>query len=171
MKKTYCFIFARGGSKGLPKKNILSIAGIPLLVHSIKLAKSLSEINSIYVSTDCEEIANVAYKENVEVIKRPNELAQDNTPEWLAWQHAIKYVEEKEGSFDCFLSLPTTAPLRIEEDIKKCLEALKPNVDLVLTMSKANRSPWFNMVTADNSSKVDLVIKNPGINPKKLEKK
>lgn len=164
MQKTFCFIFARGGSKGIPKKNILPIAGLPLLVHSINLAKNLKEVDKIFVSTDCDEIATVAKKEDVIVIKRPSELAQDNSSEWLAWQHAIEYVLNNEGKFDRFLSLPTTAPLRIKEDIERCLLALNKNVDLVLTMSKANRSPWFNMVTADSSSMVDLIFKNSGVN-------
>ena len=91
-EKIFCFIFARGGSKGIPKKNILPLAGLPLLVHSINLAKSLKEVDEIFVSTDCEEISEIAKHQNVQVIKRPFELAQDNSPEWLAWQHAIKYV-------------------------------------------------------------------------------
>ena len=135
MKKTFCFIFARGGSKGIPKKNILPIAGLPLLVHSINLAKSFNEIDKIFVSTDCNEIADIANKENVDVIKRPLELAQDNSSEWLAWQHAIRYVKASEGEFNRFLSLPTTAPLRIKEDIERCLFALNEDVDLLQYMT------------------------------------
>ena len=112
-EKIFCFIFARGGSKGIPKKNILPIAGLPLLVHSINLAKSLSEVDKIFVSTDCEEISKIAKHQNVQVIKRPFELAQDDSSEWEAWQHAIKYVQSNYEKFDKFLSLPTTAPLRI----------------------------------------------------------
>ena len=123
-KKTVCFIFARGGSKGLPKKNILSISGKPLLIHSIRIAKSIKEIDSIYVSTDSEEIADLAFTENIEVIKRPSELAKDNSPEWLSWQHAIQFVYKREGHFNIFVSLPTTAPLRIKEDVNRCIKAL-----------------------------------------------
>ena len=163
-QKTFCFIFARGGSKGIPKKNILPIAGLPLLVHSINLAKGLKEVDRIFVSTDCEEIAEIAVHQKVKVIKRPMDLAQDDSSEWLAWQHAIKYVETYEGKFDRFLSLPTTAPLRTKRDIEKCLEALKKDVDLVLTMTKSKRSPWFNMVTSDESSKLNLIFSESRIN-------
>lgn len=162
-EKIFCFIFARGGSKGIPKKNILPIAGLPLLVHSINLAKSLKEVDEIFVSTDCEEISEIAKHQNVQVIKRPFKLAQDNSPEWLAWQHAIKYVQFNYEKFDKFLSLPTTAPLRIKEDVERCLSALHEEIDLVLTMSKANRSPWFNMVTTDSSSNVNLIFKDTGL--------
>ena len=163
-KKTFCFIFARGNSKGIPKKNILPIAGLPLLVHSINMAKRLKEVDRIFVSTDCAEISDIAYHQKVDVIKRPLDLAQDDSSEWLAWQHAIKYVEALEEKFDRFLSLPTTAPLRTKEDIERCLLALKKDVDLVLTMSKSKRSPWFNMVTRDESSRLNLIFNKSRIN-------
>ena len=164
IQKTFCFIFARGGSKGIPKKNIIPIGGLPLIVHSINLAKRLEEVERIFVSTDCEEISEIAYNQNVEVIKRPSELAKDNSLEWLAWQHAIKYVESIGEKFDRFLSLPTTSPLRIKKDIELCLDALKKDIDLVLTMTKSNRSPWFNMVTRDESSKLSLIFNDSRIN-------
>ena len=163
-KKTFCFIFAIGGSKGIPKKNLLPIAGLPLLVHSINLAKKLNEIDRIFVSTDCDEIAKIAYQQKVEVIKRPLYLSQDDSSEWLAWRHAIKYVESFDEKFDRFLSLPTTSPLRIKEDIERCLIALKKDVDLVLAIAKSNKSPWFNMVTRDDSSKLKLIFKESRVN-------
>ena len=162
-KKTICFIFARGGSKGLPKKNVLTILGKPLIVHSIRLAKSMNEIDSIYVSTDSQEIANFALQENIKVIKRPPELATDNSPEWLSWKHAVEFILEKEGNFDIFLSLPTTAPLRVKEDVQKCLKALNPNVDLVVTTTKSNKNPWFNMVLSDKSSIIRPILNSEGI--------
>ena len=163
-EKKICFIFARGGSKGVPKKNIVSIAGKPLIVHSINLAQSINEINAIYVSTDCQEIADIALKENVQVIKRPPELAKDNSPEWLSWQHAVSHIIEKEGCFDHFLSLPTTAPLRIKQDVECCMRALASNIDLVVTITQATKNPWFNIVKLDESSNIVPVLKTPGIN-------
>ena len=146
MRKVNAFVFARGGSKGLPKKNILPIGGLPLLVHGIRLAKRLDSVDRIYVSSDCEEILTIAKGAGAEVIVRPSELAADRAPEWLAWQHAIKTVQNRHGSFDHFLSLPPTAPLRTLEDVEKCLFALQEDIDSVVTMSRARRSPWFNMV-------------------------
>ena len=61
------------------------------------------------------------------------------------------------------MSLPATAPLRSKEDVQRCLNALNPGVDLVLTMTKAQRNPWFNMVTADQNSKVGLIAKESGV--------
>lgn len=154
---TYAFIFARGGSKGLPKKNILPIGGIPMLAYGIRVAQGLKEIDRVYVSTDCDEIALIARSYGADIITRPSELASDTAPEWLAWQHAINSVAQSVGPFDRFLSLPATSPLRKPEDVQNCLNALRAGVDMVITMTPAHRSPWFNMVTADPDRKVKLV--------------
>ena len=101
--KTYAFIFARGGSKGVARKNIRSLAGKPLLVYSIELAKKIELIDKVFVSTEDPEIANVALDNGVNVIDRPGELALDDTPEWLVWQHAIEWIQERGDDFDVFL--------------------------------------------------------------------
>src|SRR5690606_15586002 len=95
----YAFIFARGGSKGLPGKNIKPLGGIPLIGHSITLAQQVSGVKKIFVSTDSDEIAAVAESLSVEVIKRPHELASDTASEWLAWQHAIQFLYARGESF------------------------------------------------------------------------
>jgi CMP-N-acetylneuraminic acid synthetase len=158
MPKVCAFIFARGGSKGLPRKNILPIGGLPMLVHGIRIAQQLDNVAGVYVSTDCVEITTIAREAGAEVIIRPAELAGDLAPEWHAWQHAIRVVQETYGNFEYFLSLPPTAPLRNLEDVENCLEALRPDVDIVITMTAARRSPWFNMVTTDKTGAVSLVI-------------
>ena len=96
--KTVAFIFARGGSKGLPGKNILPLAGKPLIAWSIEHAKAVKRIGRIIVSTDSQEIADVATQYGAEVpFIRPDELSSDTSPEWLAWRHALGYLREKEG--------------------------------------------------------------------------
>lgn len=160
---TYAFVFARGGSKGLPRKNILSIRGIPLVGHSVSLARNLQQVDKVFVSTDCPEISCVAKEYGATVIRRPDELATDSAPEWQAWQHAIKHVTSLYGDFDRFLSLPATAPLRNSDDIQRCLNALTPSVDIVLTMSKSNRSPWFNMVKVNDDLSVSLIADSPSL--------
>ena len=159
--KTCAFIFARGGSKGLPGKNILSIAGTPLVGHAVNIARSLSDVDQVFVSTDSEEIAAVAKDYSALVIDRPASLASDTAPEWLAWQHAIDYVNSHYGEFDCFLSLPATAPLRQKNDVQQCLNRFFiGDVDVVLTVTEASRSPWFNMVKKSTNGIVNLVISN-----------
>ena len=158
--KTFSFIFARGGSKGLPRKNVKNLINKPLLAYSIDMAKSIEEIDKIFVSTDSPEIMDVANKYGAEVIIRPEELSSDNAPEWFAWQHAIYWVYERHGFFDRFLSLPCTAPLRIKEDVKNTINALDEDSDIVITISEARRSPWFNMVVLDKDNYANLVIKD-----------
>lgn len=163
MQNVRAFVFARGGSKGLPRKNILPIAGLPMMVHGIRMAQQLDNVDGVFVSTDCAEICAIAKDAGAEVILRPPELASDSAPEWLAWQHAVRAVESRHGPFGTFLSLPPTAPLRKIEDIQNCLAALKPNIDIVITMTESRRSPWFNMVSRDASGLLNLVLQQSSV--------
>lgn len=144
----------------MPRKNILPIGGMPMLVHGIRIAQQIANVAGIYVSTDCHEIAAISQDAGAEVIIRPAELASDTASEWLAWQHAIQTVQERHGEFEYFLSLPPTAPLRKTEDVENCLAALQPGVDIVITMTPARRSPWFNMVSKDISGLLGLILKD-----------
>ena len=148
--KTFAFIFARGGSKGVPGKNIRSLGGKPLLAHSIEIAQNINEISRIFVSTDDQDIADVGIKYGAEVINRPTKFAQDNSPEWLAWLHAVEWLESKGELFDRFVSLPTTSPLRNKGDVIKCLNLLDKQTDIVVTMTDTSRSPYFNMVSKED---------------------
>lgn len=159
---TYAFIFARGGSKGLPGKNIKELGGIPLIAHSILLAQQLSVIDGVFVSTDCENIATVARNYGADVIMRPPELATDSAPEWLAWQHAIKHMFANGRPFDLFLSLPSTSPLRSAEDVNNCIESLDGETDIVITVTPAARNPYFNMVVRDNLNETRIVLGGGG---------
>ena len=158
--KTCAFVFARGGSKGVPGKNIREFAGKPLLAYSLETAHRLSEISVTFVSTDDAQIADVARTWGATVIKRPTELAQDESPEWLAWQHAVDWVQERHGVFEQFVSLPATAPLRKDADVQNCLMALDDQVDMVVTMTETNRSPWYNMVRTRPDGTLNLLIQD-----------
>ncbi|MDA7548882.1 acylneuraminate cytidylyltransferase family protein [Gammaproteobacteria bacterium] len=156
-----CFIFARGGSKGLPKKNIKMFHGLPLISYSISLAKNASFIDRVFVSTDCKEIANVASKFSADVIKRPKSLATDTSSELLSWKHAIEYVVNNYGTFDYFISLPATSPLRAESDVEACLNKLRDDKsDICLTVTESSHNPRFNMVYMRDDSKVQLIDDN-----------
>ena len=158
--RKFAFTFARGGSKGVPGKNIKELCGKPLIAYSIKIAQEINNINKIYVSTEDENIANVAIGFGADIIPRPVSLAQDDSPEWLAWQHAIQWLEEKGESFDVFISLPTTSPLRNKKDITQCLASLDEKTDMVVGITEAVRSPWFNMVQKNDSGFLNVLMKN-----------
>lgn len=155
------FIFARGGSKGLPGKNIRPLAGKPLIAWAIEQAKAVRRLRRVIVSTDAPEIAAVARDYGAEVpFLRPAELAQDASPEWLAWRHALNYLEDTEGQLpDAMVSIPTTAPLRLPLDIDNCLDAYAQGVaDIVITVTTAHHNPYFSMVKANVDGTVGLVI-------------
>jgi N-acylneuraminate cytidylyltransferase len=155
------FIFARGGSKGLPGKNIRSLAGKPLIAWSIEQALSIKRIDRVIVSTDSYEIATVAKNYGAEVpFIRPAELSGDHAPELLAWRHALNFLNEHEGMLpEIMLSIPATAPLRLAIDLENCLDEFsKGDADIVITVTDAYRNPWFNMVKMNSDGLVNLVM-------------
>lgn len=156
--KTFAFVFARGGSKGVPGKNIRQLVDKPLLGHALSIASQTKEIERIFVSTDSDDIANIAESYGATVIERPVALSQDTSPEWLAWRHAIEWVRARISDFERFISLPATAPMRLVEDVRTCLEALDAQTDAILTMTHAHRSPCFNMVKADDSGWLSILV-------------
>lgn len=160
--RTIAFIFARGGSKGVLGKNIKLLDGKPLIAHSIDVAKACASIETVIVSTDDAAIAAAALEHGAEVpFLRPTELATDSSPEWLAWRHAIEWVQKDRGGFDVFVSLPPTSPFRNVEDVESCIGALAEDAaaDITITVKDADRSPYFNMVALDSQGYASLVIK------------
>jgi len=154
------FIFARGGSKGLPRKNIKVLAGKPLIAWAIETALKVSEVNRVVVSTEDPDIADIAREFGAEVpFIRPKNLASDNASEWDAWRHALLTLRDIEGEFpDPFISVPTTAPLRLPDDIRACISTYNEGgADVVLAVTEAHRNPWFNMVTTESDGTVRLV--------------
>lgn len=162
------FVFARGGSKGLPGKNIRLLAGKPLIAHAIEVARRCRRLETVIVSTDDAAIAAVARDYGAEVpFMRPANLAQDDSPEWLAWKHAIEWFQRERGPFDSFVSLPPTSPFRVVADVDACLDQLHAaaDTDIVVTVRAAERNPWFNMVRCDPDGTAHLVnASEQGIN-------
>jgi len=153
-------ICARGGSKGLPGKNVRPLAGRPLIGWSIRTAKQVERISRVIVSTDSEEIAKVAREQGAEVpFMRPPELAQDDSPELLVWRHALDYLENQRYDMDALVVIPPTSPLRDVRDVSNCIDEFeKGEVDIVVTVTDAHRNPYFNMVTIDRNGYLSLVI-------------
>ena len=155
------FIFARGGSKGVPRKNVRLLGGMPSIAHSILQARNSRVIDRVVVSSDDSEIASVSKEYGAEVpFIRPAELARDDAPEWLAWQHALRALDNDGSSkVDVFVSLPPTSPLRALEDIEACVNTLmEGDADIVITVRPSERSPYFNMVTLNDEGVARLAI-------------
>ena len=116
---------ARGGSKGVPRKNIRTVAGRPLIAYTIDAVKASKRLARFVVSTDDEEIATVARSHGCEVLHRPAELAADDTPMLPVVRHALEAVEADERKrFDYAIILQPTVPLRTGDDIDRALALL-----------------------------------------------
>lgn len=125
-------LLARGGSKGLPRKNILPLAGKPLLAYSIEAAKSSRYVTRVIVSTDDDEIASVAHELGAEVpFVRPDDLADDFATSEVALKHAVEWLRDNEGyETDIVVYLQITDLFRTPLMIDQCVEALLTDPDL-----------------------------------------
>lgn len=154
-------ICARGESKGVPDKNIKPLAGESLITRTINQIKELNEIKKIIVSTDSKKISNIAIKAGAEVpFIRPKKLAEDNTPEWFVWRHALESIKKIYNiDPDILFVVPVTAPLRTVDDLKKCLDEYKKgDADIIITATDSHRNPYFNMIKVDKKGMANLVI-------------
>lgn len=151
--KVIATICARGGSKGVPGKNIRLFCGKPLVVHSIEVARRCQLINRVIVSTDDPKILEIAREAGAEVpFLRPKELAQDTTPKVPVIRHAVQFLETQEGYYpDIVVDLDVTSPLRTEKDIEACIRMVRDGgADNVFSVTEARRNPYFNMVEIIN---------------------
>lgn len=158
--KYVALICAREGSKSLPEKNIKSFGGLPLISWSIKLAKQVEKISRVIVSTESEKISQIAKEQGAEVpFIRPQDLAQDDSPEWFVWRHALDYLASQNYKIDGLVVLPATAPLRNLDDVNNCINDFeKGGVDAVITITNAHRNPYFNMVSIDQKGYSSIVV-------------
>jgi N-acylneuraminate cytidylyltransferase len=153
-------VFARGGSQGVPGKNLEEIGGRSLVDRAVTDALACTSIDRVLLSSDSEEIAAAGAAAGAEVPwLRPAELATATAREWDAWQHLFGWLDRRGELPDRVLVVPATAPLRRVQDLERCLDvAASPGVDVVITVCPAHRNPWFNMVTIDSQGAARLVI-------------
>ncbi len=149
---TIATICARGGSKGLPRKNLRLLHGRPLIVHSIAFALAHPAIDAVYVSTDDAEIADVARAAGAQVpYLRPSRLAADDTPKLPVVEHLVAHLEQVLAArVERIVDLQPTSPLRRAADLDACLERADAAdaPDLVLTAFDSGFNPYFNLVEA-----------------------
>ena len=132
--KTICIIPARGGSKGIPQKNIIDFNGNPLISYSIKQALACNSIASVYVTSDCKNILEISRKYGAKTILRPKKISLDNSSSEEAIIHAISKIKE---DFDTVVFLQPTSPIRTPEDIEKGLKTFrKEKLDSIFSVSK-----------------------------------
>lgn len=125
-RRVFGLIPARGGSKGIPRKNLMAVAGLSLVGHAARLALSLSWLDAVVLSTEDEEIAEEGRRHGLAVpFMRPADLAQDHSHSVDVWQHAWTQAEQREGHpFEASILLQPTSPLRTVEDVERALRTM-----------------------------------------------
>ncbi len=156
-KSVLAIIPARGGSKGVPRKNIRLVAGKPLIAWTIEAAKKSKYLDRIILSSEDEEIIKIAQHWNCEVpFIRPAELAQDHVTGIEPILHAIETIPEK---YEYIVVLQPTCPLRIAEDIDGCIEkCIVQNGTVCVTVTKPDKSPYW-MYSLDSEGKLKPIMK------------
>ena len=150
MNKTFLAIIpARGGSKRLPRKNILDLCGKPLISWSIEAALKSKYISKVVVSSDDEEILNISSNFGADIIKRPYELANDTATTFDAVKHTIDNFE----NYDYIVLLQPTSPLRNEKHIDEAIELLEEKqADAIVSVCEMDHSPlWSNTLPKDGN--------------------
>lgn len=146
--KILSIITARGGSKGVPGKNIRSLGGIPLIGHTIKAVKNCALVDKIIVSTDCPQIAQVSESFGAQVpFIRPKELARDETPTLPVLQHAVKYMNKEFGyNPDYVLTLQPTSPFRNNTHLTEAIELLNDKPESVVSVTESKHPSLLKRV-------------------------
>lgn len=159
-KTVLAIIPARGGSKGVPRKNIRLLAGKPLIAWTIEEAKKSKYIDRLILSSEDEEIIEVAKKYGCEVpFKRPIELAQDDTPGIEPVIHAINTLE---GTYDYVVLLQPTSPMRTVEDIDGCIQQCIINeLPACISVTEAQQSPYW-MYKLDEDMRLNPLVQYDG---------
>ena len=153
-KRILALIPARGGSKGLPGKNIRELAGKPLIAWTIETAVSNPYIDKTVVSTDSDEIADVARRYRAEVpFLRPSRLSTDKAKGIDVSRHAVQWLKDHDDFFDLILTLQPTSPLRQLEDVTNAIELFfKKTARAVVSVCECQHHPWWtNRLPEDNS--------------------
>ncbi|MDX1738143.1 MAG: acylneuraminate cytidylyltransferase family protein [Alphaproteobacteria bacterium] len=161
MGKICGFIFARGGSKGVPRKNLRIVGGKSLIEHAALAAKKSALISNLVLSSEDHEILTHGQLVGINTcIKRPDELSTDTASELDAWKHAAQYMKENfaYSDADIFVSVPATSPLRQSQDIDNAIQVyMDTGSDIVLSISESQRNPYFNMVQIQDDEGLSLV--------------
>lgn len=143
---TLVVIPARGGSKGLPNKNILILEGKPLIHYSIDIARFFFADENIFVSTDSEIIKNVAEQTGLSIpFLRPNYLATDNAGSYEVLLHAVEQFKKVGKSFQKILLMQPTSPFRIKKHFEEIFKLYDDEMDMVVSVGISNHNPYFSL--------------------------
>jgi len=148
--KPLFIIPARGGSKGIPRKNIIPLNGVPLIHYTIDVARCLSDDRHVIVSTDDAEIRAVAEGTGLPVpYTRPAELATDTCGSREVILDAMRWAEEHDIEYDMVVLLQPTSPLRSIEDVQAAIALYNEEIDMVVTVTEAPANPYYDLFETD----------------------
>lgn len=148
--KTLVIIPARGGSKGIPHKNIKPLGGKPLICRAIDNARAVADDTDICVSTDDAEIIRTVEDYGLKVpFVRPDYLASDTAGTYEVLLHALDFYEKLGRHYDIVLLLQPTSPFRRDEDIRSALNLYSPDIDMVVSVKPAAANPYYNCFEED----------------------
>lgn len=162
-KKSLYIIPARGGSKGIPRKNIKLLAGVPLIQYSIVVARALADDDHIIVTTDDEEIAQVARLTGLPVpYMRPSHLATDTAGSREVILDAMDFADSQGIEYDNVVLLQPTSPMRTVADVEACCKLYNDDVDMVVSVVEAAANPYYNCFETDKTTGFIKVCKGDG---------
>ncbi len=164
-KKILAIIPARGGSKGIPRKNVKAICGKPMITYTIEAAKGCKYIDKVIVSTDDEEIADISMRAGAIVpFNRPEELATDDAKTIDVVLHAVEFYEQKGDHYDIIVVLQPTSPLRTAEDIKRSIEYfMRKGEKSLVSVSEVSEHPVLMRQFGEKNRLVNLLDENSTI--------
>lgn len=143
---------ARGGSKGIPHKNIKLLGGKPLIYYAIETARQLTSDDNICVSTDDDEIISTVQAVGLLVpFKRPDSLATDYASSYDVIMHAVRFYEERGRHYDAVVLLQPTSPFRDVEDVKACIEKYNDSYEMVVSVKNASANPYYDCFESDEN--------------------
>jgi CMP-N,N'-diacetyllegionaminic acid synthase len=137
---------ARGGSKGIPGKNIKPLLGKPLIWYSLEFARLFDNDENICVTTDSMEIVSSVKQLGYNIsFLRPPHLATDNAGSYEMMLHALDEYEKKNGSYDVMVLLQPTSPFRKKKHLVQAIELLKSDTDMVVSVKESEANPYYNL--------------------------
>jgi N-acylneuraminate cytidylyltransferase len=150
--KTLIIIPARGGSKGIPNKNIKLLNGKPLIQYTIEAAKKINKDIDICMTSDSDLIIDTVKNIGLAVpFKRPSHLANDNSGTYEVLLHAINYYKNKGVIYDTITLLQPTSPLRNERHIQEALAVYSDNLDMVVSVKETESNPYYVLFEEDKN--------------------
>lgn len=153
---------ARGGSKGIPHKNIKPLNGKPLIHYTIDVARGIAKDEDICVSTDAPDIINCVESYGLKVpFVRPAELATDTAGTYEVLLHALDFYENQGKYYDVVLLLQNTSPFRNVEHVREALKMYRSDIDMVVSVNQTKISPYYNCFEDDANGFLQKTVDSP----------